>query len=284
MKKNIKIILLFFITILTLATRYRMVYADMIYEPDDSFYNNNRNNMNRVRREFKINSPDGHITVYKSPNSKKKIATFDNGSTLFIYYTYTTNSGTKWGVIERFGDTSSTKTNNSNRYTGWVKMDHLVLVYDDISFNEDHQDEFNTYNNEFDSIKEKENLLLWTYPGSGVIKRTLTIASDSYPEFSHTYTDQNGRVWGNIGYYMGKGGWLCFSSPMDENLPKIDYESDELNKISQDEYDKLSSNHIQNEKMIFILAIILVSGLVTTTILLIRRFWPSNNINNDNNK
>lgn len=276
MIKNMSKFILSFLIILILSTRGLIVYADIIYEPNDSFYHSNYEKMKHLGREYRANGADGTITVYKEPPSMEKVTTFENGTIFFVSYTYTSILGTKWGVIEYSNDTDS-KVNIFNRKSGWVKMDDLSLVYDDISFHEDYQNEFNNYNNEFDTIKDTENLILWTYPGSGVIKSIFNIVPNSLPEFSHTYTDENNRVWGQINYYMGIDGWFCFSAPLDENLPKTIIESDSLNNSSQNIYN-IMVRLSQNNKAILIISIVLVSGIVIITSLLIRKFWPNNDI------
>lgn len=273
MRRYIRKLLMSLIAIMLLALGGQRVYADLIFEPNDSFYQKNSESMKTLRREFTANGADGNVTVFSNPTSKKKDVTFENGTIFFVSFTYTSTLGTKWGIIE-YPRKDNSNVTISNRETGWVKMDDLKLVYDNISFSEDHKDEFTNYNNEFDAIKDEENLLLWTYPGSGVIKRTFIINPDTYPVFDHTYTDENDRVWGYISYYMGKGGWLCFSAPSDENLPKSVVKSDELNDTLQD--DNNTTNTFLNEKALFIIAITLVSVLVIITILLIRKFWSKN--------
>ena len=65
------------------------VHADIIWEPDDYFYNQHASDCTYVNRMFTANGPDGVVIVYKNPESPQIITQLDNGFQTHISYTYT---------------------------------------------------------------------------------------------------------------------------------------------------------------------------------------------------
>ena len=101
--------------------------ADVIFEPNDSFYEAHREDCVRNERNYTAAGPNGDVTVYESPESDKVIATFANGETLYISYIYTDPDGIQWGYYENW----------ETGVAGWVPMEYLELIYDGISFEEE---------------------------------------------------------------------------------------------------------------------------------------------------
>ena len=116
-------------------------------------------------------------------------------------------------------DTVTETYNSDGAITGWIRMDDLALVYDHISFDEEHGKEFVPYNGDYDALRNAKDVIFWTYPGSGENVSTEDKISEEF-RIEHTYTDTAGRQWGYVEYYFGyRSFWVCISDPSDPNLP-----------------------------------------------------------------
>ena len=174
--------------ILVLLTVFFMVFpavsvgADVIAEPENSFYQKNKEKCVLLRRSFRA---DGKISVKDAPDSKKTVSSVENGEIILIEYSCLYD-GEYWGTIIY---------ENDNFKGGWVEMKRLSLIYDYISFEEDHFNEFYSYTGDFKEIKEAGEVILWTWPGSG--KSLSTINNKLlYFSVSRAFKDDQGREWG----------------------------------------------------------------------------------------
>ena len=175
------------------------VRADVIWEPQNSFYEKHSNKCEYVDREFMANGPNGEVIVYKSPENAAEIGTMKNGETTWVTWTYTDADGTVWGYPNRVAD-------------GWVPMDYMQVVYDYISFEEEHGNEFVEESGFVDEFYMKRSIYLWNYPGSTVFAEIDMTGdwADRLPEYNKTYVDEAGRKWGFCGYYYGQRNfWVC---------------------------------------------------------------------------
>ena len=178
------------------------VRADVIWEPQNLFYEKHSNKCEYVDREFMANGPNGEVIVYKSPEDETKVATMKNGETTWVTWTYTDSDGIVWGYPNRFSD-------------GWVPMDYLQVVYDYISFEEEHGSEFVEESGFVDEFYMKRSIYLWNYPGSTVFSEIDMTGdwADWLPEYNTTYVDEAGRKWGFCGYYYGsRNFWVCLDA------------------------------------------------------------------------
>lgn len=245
-----------------------IAHADVIWTPNDDFYLNNAEQCDTLGRSFTANSTDGSITLWKSPISKTKIATYENGTLFYVSVTFTDEKDETWGVIEIDGK------------TGWTKMKDLLLVYDNISFSEDHEKEFQEYNGEFDNYVIIDPIILWTYPGSGEIRSKLSKVDDKQIPFESTYTDPDGSQWGYIPYYYSHKGWVCLNDPTNENLPvNKGTVTTTISPLQGDIQDNILSpdidanNHMSSVLMLLAIAI---AVLITVTGIIIRVVWKKN--------
>lgn len=176
------------------------VQADLIWEPDDYFYNQHSVDCTYVNRMFTANGPDGVVIVYKNPESSQVIAQLDNGFQTYISYTYTGIDGIVWGIYE--GDDK----------TGWLPMDYMQVVYDSISFHEEHAAEIVSESGALKNQYQNKEIYLWKYPGS---EEFYTIQEkDSMPSYDSVYLDAENRCWGNVNYYFGhRDVWICIDQP-----------------------------------------------------------------------
>ena len=182
--------------------------ADMIWEPQDSFYEKHRDECDYVNRNYQMAGYDGTVALYTAPGGTKKAA-LDNGLQAGIQFTWTGN-GLTWGYLVRWGD---------NPAEGWVPMDDLSLVYDSQSFMVDHAGEITQAALVPVDFHEA---VLYGYPRGPVWENTLTEDADYQPfseVFTETYTDEDGLRWGYVGYYMGHcDAWVCLDDPMNREL------------------------------------------------------------------
>lgn len=200
--------------------------ADVIWEPYvDDFYVSHIEECEYVNGTYLVNSVDGYLPVYESPQSGTQTAVFANGVEIYVGFTWTDESGKIWGVVvfETGPDNSATSV-WYNGETGWVEMAQLTRLYDENQFWTDHEDEF-VYYDEPQTISLLEApILLWTYPGSGEAPATIDPelwgwTPDSDPAYSMSWTGADGKTWAYIGYYYSQSGWVCLSDPANENLP-----------------------------------------------------------------
>ncbi|MCM1184273.1 MAG: hypothetical protein NC337_12955 [Roseburia sp.] len=193
MKKWLCVMGIVFLSVLCV----RPVYADVINEPRDSFYERHAEECVYVNRMFTANGPDGKVFCYASPESPRVTAAWENGMTAWISFTYRDGDGILWGIAEGHG---------------WMPMAYMEVVYDSISFAEEYADEITGEIGTLDEQYMGKEIYLWTYPGS-MEEKTIT-TGEFMPEYRSVYVDEAGRSWGNLGYYYGfKNEWICIDDP-----------------------------------------------------------------------
>lgn len=198
MKRNLSIIFLILLVgalVLPMTAR-----ADLIYEPRDSFYEENREDCDYVGRSYTAKGPNGDVTIYESPVSPAEEGKAANGTALYVSYTYQDSAGILWACCDLWDD----------ELTGWVPMDYLELIYDGISFEEEYGDQFVSV--EIMLEASDETVYFWEYPGSRDYI-AMPIRGDNGPYFQTSYTDADGNQWARCSYYMGiKGYWVNLSN------------------------------------------------------------------------
>ncbi|MCI7766522.1 MAG: hypothetical protein MSJ26_00870 [Oscillospiraceae bacterium] len=184
------------------------VSADVIIEPDDSFYSSHRTEIEypgdgRTGRQYMLTE---ETDVYSEPGGKKT-GTLSAGKSPWIHYLYTDKNGKKWG--SGFDPAGGDKL-------FWICLDGYEAVYDNFSFTEEHKSEIaeNT-EKKYNSLKADGAIYLWKYPGSEE-----SVLMEKHPEdpgsyVSKLYTDKSGDEWGYIGYIWGESGWLYLHDPTD---------------------------------------------------------------------
>ena len=193
--------------------------ADVIWAPNDDFYNQHYEECEYLGRSYYTNGQEGGVALYQRPGSGY-VHVLENGIELYLSFIYADAAGTIWGVAEF----------NNEGDTGWVDMADLLLIYDNQAFIEEHETEFLPYDGAFEELctSEDQRVIVWTYPGSGRINCDLEHLNQSYSPLAPdvTWTDAEGRVWGRFGYFMAARGWVCLSDPGNEKLPVIEREYD----------------------------------------------------------
>ena len=182
-----------------LAIKPEEVQADLILEPEDQFYQAHADQCEYVDRSYYT---DGSVDFWTAPNGRKK-GSFPADTRLQITHVYTDSQGAQWGVF-------------LDQESGWILMADVYLDYDSRQFREDHEEEILT--GEEQVLAEGEKVVFWSYPCSGENWGTEELQQEL--KFSEFYTDDQERLWGNVGYYMGsRDFWICLSEPENQEIP-----------------------------------------------------------------
>ncbi len=197
-----RIIILFFIISVLMHVP---VYADVLIEPDDSFYKWHADECYSVNKYY---TAQNNTPVYHSPNSWFQFDEAEKGSTFFIEWIYTESNGDQWGLYE--GHTISY----------WVSMNDLIPLYSHDEFMTEHASEI--IENEVTFYPEQTGwVILYEYPGSTWISDILD--TDWIGEGSFTvrtiYIDSDGNQWGYMPYYMKHNGWFNLTHPVSSKEP-----------------------------------------------------------------
>ncbi|MCL2757501.1 MAG: hypothetical protein FWD43_05435 [Coriobacteriia bacterium] len=194
-------------------------YADVVYEPQDDFFNSHRDACISIDRWFYVNGEEGYAIMMVAPNSNKEVDVLRNGTELYISYTYD-QRGVIWGLTE-FQSSITGK-----RVSAWLPWDKLVLKYDHISFEQDHGSEFYIYTGDLGFLKEVERIYVWDWPGADGQPWSTTPGNlqvedpQFYIEMEKTYKDEMGREWCFFDYrYASWGKWVCISDPSNGEIP-----------------------------------------------------------------
>lgn len=191
------------------------VSADIIMEPS---YNNkfyevyyDECELEPTVRKYTVTT---ECDVFMSPLSSQKVRTAHEGSTLHMNAFYTDKDGVRWGY-----DYAYSYGDKAEEMSGWVKMENVQVVYDHISFMEEHGGEVTDYNGQLDSYVPREYVYIWSYPGSEQLIRMCS-AANWFPEdyfltvqdtAVYTYVDAEGHEWVYLGY--GYEGWVYLDAP-----------------------------------------------------------------------
>jgi len=254
--------------------------ADVLVEPNNDFYTRHRNECTYLNRSFYANGPSGSVSVKLAPDTKKEIAVIENGESIWIQFTYNHN-GQIWGAAITSWDW--------DKPDGWIPMEQLLLIYDYISFEKEHQEEFYTYSGDYEALYEVDDIVFWTWPGSGVWDLIFNAASlpediGIYFDNSNTYRDEQGREWGFIGYMYGKRNfWICLSEPDNKDIPAFNPAPQPKIRQPQDNNTGNTGNTgvtsntdtVPRPFSMPVFIIILVVIVVIGTVVLIKVLWKS---------
>ncbi len=237
----------------------RTARADVIWTPNDDFFMEHYSECENVARFYLANGEKGYVTIRKDPLSGKKAGSKENGTEFFVSFTYTDKKGKEWGVVE------------FDESTGWIQMEELTVVYDNISFCAEHENEFQDYQGEFDDyVQGKEPLQFYEYPGSGTPKSSMELQQDK-PEFAYTYQDPEGRRWGYASYYFAHRGWICLSDPTNAELPA--FRSGQEVTITPPAKELPARSPDGKISLEVLVLIVLVLAVVSVTAFIIHIFW-----------
>lgn len=203
MKRKLLALLLVLLAVSALAVP---VQADLIWEPDNSFYKSHRGECSYVGRTYLVAGYDGTVTLYTAPGGMSK-TTVENDIQGYVQFTWT-GDGLTWGYLTVDGSQE-----------GWVPLDDLTLVYGSQQFMEDHRGKIVTSDPVPVDFHEG---VLYSYPNGTTSGNTLEEDAGYLPFdqlFTQVYTDESGLRWGYVGYYMGRcNSWICLDDPMNDSL------------------------------------------------------------------
>lgn len=185
--------------------------ADVIWEPNNTFYKTHQNQCRNVPgRAYYANGEEGFVTLWTAPGGSTVAWQLENGEKLYIQWLYE-----DWGYAEKGED------------GGWVSMEDLLLVYDHISFAEEYGGQFRDYDGEFANYDgDAAGIAFYEYPGASEVvsywdlsewreildNLTGTADQDSY--IQSVFVDENGLTWGFVGYMYGRqNAWFCLDDP-----------------------------------------------------------------------
>lgn len=237
--------------------------ADILWEPDDPFYESHREECTYVGRSYQLEGYGGTVTVFTAPNGMSKV-TLENGIRGNVQFIWT-GDGVTWGYLSWL---------DGSDVEGWVAMDDLSLIYDSQQFVEDHAAEIQELDTEQGIPVDFQEAVLYSYPNGsrpyGMLEGfTLKEDLDYLPfsqAFGKLYTDENGLRWGHVVYYMGSyDSWVCLDDPMNENLDT------NIVPVAPSASQVRGSATVAAGPPVLLVAIGLVAAVVAATALLILR-------------
>ena len=243
--------------------------ADVIVEPNNRFYERNRDKMQYMGRRFYANGETGYITLLVEPNSAREVISFRNGEIINIMFTYDDN-GVVWGITELYApDLAYEDIPN-----GWVLMSQLYVVYDSAAFIDENTDSITEQEFDLSSFNIEGDMVFWTWPGSGVTSGTFKEMSfvESNMNVGYTmYIDNEGRQWAYLPYFYGwREVWVCLDDPANLNIPAFNPAPEPQLRAASQPPDT-SSNSSRLSTPMF--AVTLVSLVAMLSLVLIQMFW-----------
>lgn len=216
--KILKKVLIFALLTLLLAAS---AAADIIVEPDDDFWKEHESDCEYYYRAYTVNGAQGYAALWESPASSRQREVLSNGEQVGGQWHYADGAGETWCAI---GSGEWTE-DGYEKLRGWVRESDCAVVPDHISFQEAHEAEFVANDGSCDAqIAAASQVVLWKYPGSGVIVETVDaewFQNGSIGDWFETcWRDGEGRLWGLCGYCYGyRSTWVCLSDPENEAIP-----------------------------------------------------------------
>lgn len=267
------------LTVILATMLPRQVSADLVYEPEDSFYEQHSQECEYENRTYRANGPDGELIVYKSPENSAIQERIENGTNIYISYVYTDKNGITWGIIDDW----------SQDISGWIPMEYVSEIYDNVYFMKHYAQAIIEEYGDISYIPPEENCLAWAYPGAKnptefYINHDNT---DFYPSYYRTFTDECGHVWGLIGYYYGqRDEWICLDAPS-ASYEELYGDNPPVREL-ENQATIYSSTDIRPESTrtnrIAIWSCILVAGVVIVTAVLLLLFYSRAKRNENKNE
>ena len=187
--------------------------ADVLFEPEDSFYASHSDECSYYGRNYIINGESGYAAVYSSPKARGADAVLPNGNSFYVEWVYQD----EWAYVQYDAQTLAESWNGKS---GWLRLADMTPAYDSEAFCADHESEL--YDSERTlHVEEDGEMRLWTYPGSGESAGLAVNYGGGADDvaFAQYFTDPEGREWGYLGYYYGRANaWVCLDDPENSAL------------------------------------------------------------------
>ena len=218
------------LTLVTLLALTPAARADVLWEPDNNFYEKHADECTYIGRSYYANGPEGFVTLYDAPGGSIVEGQYRNGFTLHVYFKYE-----DWGCITVFGD--------EGQVDGWAPLSELTLIYDHIAFEEEYAEQIRDYNGEFANYDGDAAVInFFPYPGAPAEQLTrsmetdmmdvmanLTGTAENQSYISKVFTDENGLTWGYVNYMYGHlNSWFCLDEPDGADFPVREVSAAEL--------------------------------------------------------
>ncbi|NCB74839.1 MAG: hypothetical protein EOM51_08885 [Clostridia bacterium] len=254
-----KIAFLAFTCVILVSMLCGFALADVIFEPEDDFYNSHSSECEYVNRDYYANGESGFTELFTKPNGSS-LGFADNGELFHVQFTYK-QGDELWGLAEYSESGSKLIARNGDTYkTAWIKISDMSLKYDYISFDEAHSSEYKNYDGDYSELTGATNIVMWTFPNSGESSGSIDKADENLT-FTNVYTDIDGAQWGFVSYYYGmKNFWICLSDPSGTEKPAIDVPAVVLNSPEPNSEPESTANDMSTVIIICVAAAMLCSA------------------------
>ena len=229
--------------------------ADLVVEPENDFYSRHQRQLVILERAFVVAGENNSVPILQEPGSRIGIAQVRSGEEIYLSHSCL-YKGEYWGF--------------TLAHNGWVRIDELRVVYDFISFEEEHRNEFYRYGGDFSEIEEAQSALAWLWPGSGIFSWTVRNLRSEDLSVVHAYRDSDGREWGFVRYPPERRNfWICISDPMNRDIPVFNPRQEPARWVSDTPHEEIEPS----SSSMIVLIVVSIVVLVLATVVLIRFFW-----------
>lgn len=210
-------------TILALCLLGITAFADVAWEPENSFYQRNQRKCEAEERTYWVNGEAGYVTIREEPEGKP-LVNVKNGVKYYVYGTYT-KDGETWGLVNyNVSDDETAYLAVSDEVEpgwteAWVPMADMVLYYDQQSFREDHPGEI--IEQEKAVAVDGKALCYYEYPCGPLNWQMEKKYMQSVDPITvrECYVDSDGKTWGYVSYWRGnREVWICLDDPENPDL------------------------------------------------------------------
>ena len=137
-----------------------------------------------------------------------------------------------------------------------------------------HGDDIIYFNGNLDFLDEADEVVFWTWPGSGSYNTILgqpykdNVFGEAYLLFTRSYVDADGREWGFFTSKYWQNIWVCLSDPSNPDIPAF-------NPAPEPELWQPGEGQLEmpGGLPLPVLIIILVAALAIASAVLIRVLW-----------
>ncbi len=222
MRRRIVVLFLAVVMVMSVGVTAR---ADVLWEPENRFYEKHSQECEHLGRGFYANGLEGFVTLWDAPNGSRVQGQLTNGGELWVDWRYQ-----DWAYASVYDGGEATE--------GWVPLAELQLIYDYISFAQDYAGEIRDYAGEFaDYSGDAEGVAFYEYPGAPSVKTYWTVEQNDKlmtnltggPEgesyIQSVFVDEQGLTWGFVGDMYGRmNAWFCLDDPAGDG-EQVDGES-----------------------------------------------------------